>query len=126
MSMLDAQSLGGNPDGSSAQNSLPGPLQAIQRAQESKEIISWVAKVYEEARRERQKIERQWYLNLAFYFGQQNVSGMSTATNGFQLRVPNAPPWRVRMVINKIRPIIRAETAKLVSQKPIFTVVPAR
>ncbi len=125
MSMLDAQSLGGNPDGSSAQNSLPGPLQAIQRAQESKEIISWVAKVYEEARRERQKLERQWYLNLAFYFGQQNVSGMSTATNGFQLRVPNAPPWRVRMVINKIRPIIRAETAKLVSQKPIFTVVPA-
>lgn len=125
MSMVDSQSLGAGPNGSSTEESLPGPLLNIQRAQETKEILSWVAKAYEEARRERQKIERQWYLNLAFYFGQQNVSGVNSPTAGFQLRVPNAPPWRVRMVINKIRPIIRHETARLVSQKPIFTVVPA-
>jgi hypothetical protein len=105
--------------------SLPNPLAAFQRARESKELISWVSQRYEEARRERQKIERQWYMNLAFYFGQQNVTGMSTATGGYQLRVPNAPLWRVRMVVNKIRPIIRAETARLVSQKPTFTVIPA-
>jgi len=48
----------------------------------------------------------------------------TAATSGYKLYVPPAPPWRVRLTINKCRPIIRKEIAKLTSQKPNWTVVP--
>lgn len=75
----------------------------------------------------RARIERLWYINLAFYRGRQNIAFINTPTvsNGFRLLTPPAPPWRVRLVINKVKPIIRREIAKLTSQKPNFVVVPA-
>jgi hypothetical protein len=117
--------LGVMPDREGLQGLIPNPLELLRRANEDKEFVAWVSNAYVEAKKERQMIEKQWYLNLAFYFGKQNVSFLSTVSQGFQLRTPNAPPWRVRMVVNRIRPTIRHECAKLVSQKPIFTVVPA-
>lgn len=101
------------------------PLDLLRRANEEKVLLAWVSDIYAQAKKERQQIERQWYLNLAFYFGRQNVSFLQAANGSFQLRTPSVPPWRVRMVINKIRPMVRHESAKLVAQKPIFTVVPA-
>lgn len=73
------------------------------------------------------RVERQWYLNLAMYAGRQNVEFRTLASSplGAQLITPSAPPWRVRLVVNKIRPIIRREVAKLTAQKPTFEVVPA-
>lgn len=90
-------------------------------------LATWAQNQYRDIKSERNALERQWYLNLAFYMGKQNVQIISTAAtaNGYQLTVPNAPPWRVRLVSNKIRPIIRTELAKLTSQRPMFTVVPA-
>lgn len=80
---------------------------------------------YEKMKNARVMIERQWYLNMAFYYGRQNVVMTRYNTIGNRLIVPPAPPWRVRPVINRIRPIIRTELAKLTSQKPSATVVPA-
>jgi hypothetical protein len=90
-------------------------------------LLGWVQQQYSSAKSARTKIERQWMLNLAFYRGKQNVAYISTtaANNGFRLLVPPAPPWRVRLVINKVRPALRKEMAKLTAQKPSFTVVPA-
>jgi len=70
--------------------------------------------------RSRQKL--QWDLNLAFYFGNQYIE-YSPLVN--KLTVPKAPPYRVRMVVNRVKPIVRTEVARLTSQKPSASVVPA-
>lgn len=93
-------------------------------------IVSWVEEQHKKAQSERQRIERQWYTNLAFYFGHQYIATTSAVTNNvsgrnFGLVVPKAPRWRVRLVTNKIRPIVRTELAKLTSQKPTAYVMPA-
>jgi hypothetical protein len=70
--------------------------------------------------------ERQWYLNLAFFYGNQYVQFRQTTTNGpFDLYTPRAPYYRVRMVINHVRKIIRKEISRLTAQKPNAFVVPS-
>jgi hypothetical protein len=93
-------------------------------------VIEWTKSSYKRCRTVRQQIERQWYINLAFYIGKQNVavipiSSASSASTGVRLYIPPAPYYRARPVINRIRPIIRTELAKLTAQKPTATVVPA-
>jgi len=92
-----------------------------------KQLVRWANEEYRKIKNARRSIERQWYINLAFYFGKQNVAIATTSASptGFRLTVPKAPPWRVRLVINKIRKIIRTQIAKTVAQKPRFYVVPA-
>jgi hypothetical protein len=103
-----------------------GVLASIQGKRDEKSTIRWCEDQYKRARDSRITVERQWQLNLAFYAGKQNcvITNTTGTTSGFVLRVPEAPPWRVRMVINRIRPIIRTLIAKLTANKPIFTVVP--
>lgn len=101
-------------------------LESFVNARRDQQIAAWVLQEYAKAKNDRAYTERQWYMNLAFYFGKHYVQFVnSTATNNFQLRTPAAPPWRVRMVINKLRPIIRHEISRLTSNKPTFTVLPA-
>lgn len=93
-------------------------------------VISWTKNAHLRCRTIRQQIERQWYLNLAFYAGKQNVqlvpvSNSSGSGVGVRLYIPPAPYFRARPVINRIRPIIRTEISRLTSQKPSATVVPA-
>lgn len=109
-------------DGSQQQTDLNNLL-AFER---NKKLAAWATEQYKRIKNARTTIERQWYINLAFYFGKQNIAVVSTTTsaNGFKLTVPKAPPWRVRLVVNKVRGIIRNELSKIVAQKPRFTVVP--
>jgi len=93
-------------------------------------VIEWTKSAHKRCRTIRQQIERQWYINLAFYIGKQNVavipiSSASSAATGVRLYIPPAPYYRARPVINRIRPIIRTELAKLTAQKPTATIVPA-
>lgn len=99
----------------------------LQSAKDESVLVQWCKKQYKLMKDARTPVERQWYLNLAFFYGRQNVQWMATtvSTNGFKLYTPQAPPWRVRLVINKVRAIVRAELAKITAQKPNFTVVPA-
>jgi hypothetical protein len=92
-----------------------------------KELEAWCAQKYGRMKSERSYVERSWYLNMAFYFGRQNVQVLSTtaSTNGFRLFTPQAPPWRVRLVTNKVRSAVRTDLSRLTSQKPTFTVMPA-
>jgi hypothetical protein len=70
--------------------------------------------------------ERQWYLNLAFFYGKQHVQFRSVAgSNAFDLYTPKAPYYRVRIVVNQVRRIIRKEISRLTAQKPNAYVVPA-
>jgi hypothetical protein len=93
-------------------------------------VISWTKSAHLRCQTTRQQIERQWYLNLAFYAGKQNVQLVPTSNSsgsnvGVRLYIPPAPYYRSRPVVNRIRPIIRTELSKLTAQKPSATVVPA-
>jgi len=92
-------------------------------------IVDFTRTQYRAIRNARVSTERQWYLNLAFYSGKQNVAllrpqalGAGTTT---KLWVPPAPNWRARPVINKIRPTIRQELAQLTNNKPSASIVPS-
>lgn len=103
-------------------------LEALVTEQKRNEaILAWCNNQYSRCKSARYPIERKWYLWMAFYFGRQNVTvvNSSATTNGFQLYTPKAPPWRVRLVINKIRVAIRKQVSNLTSQKPRFFSIPA-
>jgi Bacteriophage head to tail connecting protein len=101
-------------------------LESIMGAQQDKAIAAWINGEYIKAKNDRVQTERQWYMNLAFYFGKHYVQFVTqNASGNFQLRTPAAPPWRVRMTVNKVRGIIRHEISRLTSNKPTFTVLPA-
>lgn len=89
-------------------------------------IATWVKGEFDKCKQQRWNVERQWYLNLSFFQGHHYVQWIRSAasTTGYQLFIPPAPPWRVRLTVNKVRPVIRKEIAKLTSQKPNWTVVP--
>jgi len=113
-------------------SSVPGINPQVQQAQvdrlspkEAEKLARYVNEQYQKMKTARSQFERQWYLNMAFYFGRQNVVPQNVKGVGTRLIVPPAPPWRVRMVINKIQPIVRRELSKLTSQKPSASVIPA-
>jgi len=89
------------------------------------EIVSWVERKFEEAHSTRLTLERQWLLNLAFYYGKQWVTWGPTNVTVARLTEPPAPSWRVRLTVNKIEPYVRREMARLSSQKPRGFVMPA-
>lgn len=89
------------------------------------EWASWANSEYTKCKNARSQFERQWYINMAFLSGQQYLQPVNLTAAGFRLVTPKAPPWRVRLVINKIRTAIRTECAKLTTSKPIPTVLPA-
>lgn len=115
-----------SPDSETTSGVLADPL-GLKRAAREKRIIDLVETWYKDCKNQRVTTERQWYMNMAFYFGRQNVRLMNTQSTGssFKLYTPKAPPWRVRLVINKTRGYIRTELAKVTAQRPRFFVVPA-
>jgi len=103
------------------------PIEEIKAQKELDSLASWIKDNYDKAKAARQPFERQWQLNYAFYKGRQNVAflkGISGTINS-GLVVPKAPPHRVRHITNRIKPIIRTELARLISNKPNASVVPA-
>ena len=81
---------------------------------------------YDTCQNQRINQERQWYLNMAFYGGNQYVQFRKTSDNGpYDLYTPPAPYYRPRIVINQTRKIIRKEVARLTAQKPNAYIVPS-
>lgn len=101
------------------------PLQDYLQAKREQSWASWVENEFVRCRTARAPIERQWHLNISFYNGRQYVAPLTVPGQGFRLTVPKAPPWRVRLVINKVRTAARTEASKLTSNKPIPCVIPA-
>lgn len=90
------------------------------------EVVRRCNTYFNKAQSERLQFEPQWYLNLAFYGGKQYVQwqkGLSGKPG--RLFEPAVPHWRVRAVINKIKPIIRAEIAKVTQEKPQAYAIPS-
>jgi hypothetical protein len=83
--------------------------------------MSW----FKTCQNQRTAQERQWFLNLAFFYGNQNVQFKKAPNGNFDLYVPNAPYYKVRLVVNQIRKIVRKEISRLTAQKPNAFVVPS-
>jgi len=83
------------------------------------QTVAWAEGLFARAKRMREPFERQWYMNLAFYFGRQYVTWLTPSNqNVARLYEPAAPTWRVRLVSNKCRPLIRNEVSKLTKEEP--------
>lgn len=98
-------------------------------SKQAERIVGWAKSQFLMMKQARSNIERQWYLNMCFFYGKQNVAfrqslASITGVSG-QLYIPPAPYWRSRPVINRIRPIIRKEISKLTAQKPTAYILPA-
>lgn len=87
---------------------------------ENEQLAEWVKNRYTRCKNDMTGIRNQWYLNLAFYKGDQYVQMIRG-------KLINTPPLsgRVRMRINRIRPAARTEIARMTSQKPTATILPA-
>lgn len=94
-----------------------------------REAVRKASDLFEKDRRQRIEFERDWYMNLAFYFGRQYVQWTTpmNTSNGTYMKLfePKAPPWRVRMVTNKIKPLMRKEMAMLTKEDPVPYIIPA-
>jgi hypothetical protein len=93
--------------------------------EKKKAWASWVDAEFVKCKNARSAFERQWFINLAFVMGKHYLSPIEIAGQGFRLTTPKAPPWRVRLVVNFIRPAVLRELAKLTSSRPMPTVVPS-
>lgn len=65
---------------------------------------------------------RQWYLDVAFYLGFQN---MFFDRNDNKVRTTNPPSWRVQSISNILLPMARAVVAQLARVEPVWRVLPA-
>lgn len=99
-------------------------LNKFKRKDEARKLVSWVKSEYEKAKQARKQEELDWYLQLAFYNGNQ-YHEWSKVNNNQVLQEPPNPQGSPRITINRIEPIIRTEIAKTSSGRPTATVVPA-
>lgn len=88
-------------------------------------FIEWSKAQVRKARNDRIPFERQWYLNLAFFFGRQWVTWIGGSTFDYaRLFEPRRRSWQVRLTTNKIRPRALKMVAKLSQEKPRGFVLP--
>lgn len=98
-------------------------MEALNSKQEilNKEAIAkWLKQQYGKCKQQLEPFKRQWYLNLAFYKGDQYVDYI----DGRLINIP-MPSQRAKLVINRIKPVVRTEVSRLTSQEPSAEVVPA-
>ena len=114
----------GTPEDAQAADLL-NKFEALELAKKKARWASWVDSEFAKMKSAREPFVRQWYTNLAFYLGRQYVQPLNVTGQGFKLVSPRTPSHRVKMVVNKIRPAVRTECAKLTSSRPIPVVTPA-
>lgn len=127
-SATSSQTLGST-ESSSSPTKLPdqGNLDQIRKAADSQKIVAWVQEEYTRAKNARSSKQIQWYMNLTCFFGKQwaEVSKVNMP-DGYRdkISVPEAPYYRKRKTINRIRSFVRSEHSKFLSNIPTVTAVP--
>lgn len=105
---------------------LPNPFRILENKRRESDTVRYLDSLYERARAARWRFERQWFVNLSFYFGRQWIAWLAPGSIDYaRLYEPQAPPWRVRLVVNRIRPAIRREMSKVMKEKPTAFVIPS-
>lgn len=109
-----------------AQGMTPEEVIAFRKTDKGKSLQGWIKNKFTACKDARQKEERQWNANLAMYNGNQWAEFYANGPNYGYLGVPRSVGSnRERQTINRIKPIVRTEMAKFMSQKPGATVVPS-
>lgn len=87
--------------------------------EDDKQLFSLVDERRRTAESYRRRYESDWYLNLAYYEGDQWC-----LWNGRSLFRPSFGPSRMTLTDNRIQPIVRQEVAKLTKTRPSWVAVP--
>lgn len=74
---------------------------------------------YNQAKVIKQKMEADWYLNIAYYGGDQWIFW-----NRGRIDKPKLEDWRVTLVDNRILPIVSSRVSRKTKNKPIFVCTP--
>ena len=66
-------------------------------------------------------LERQWFINIACFKGNQNVIWDDVSK---RLREPEAPPWKVRLVVNLLQGAVRTNVSKIYRPRVEWDIIP--
>lgn len=86
------------------------------------QIVDFVKQRWERRDEHRLNYERQWYINIAQYLGYQYHTWDGHTSS---MVLPPAPSYRVRLVANRLMPIVRKVVSKLLRARPEWVVIPA-
>lgn len=95
-------------------------MPAARASKAGREETAEYRELFRRARQERIKFEADWYLNLAYYLGDQWVFW-----NRDRLDRPRLNNTRVMLVENRIQGINLTRMARKVKQRPVFVATPA-
>lgn len=98
----------------------PSELEKLRMSPLHGQLVNFVKQEYAKCKSATTGVRNQWYLNLSFYKGDQYVSVLNNA-----VIKTRAPLRTVRLVINRVRPMIRTEMSKMTSQDPTSEVIPS-
>jgi hypothetical protein len=82
-------------------------------------LLADLTQLVEKSKGQRNRFESDWYLNVAFYLGEQWVFW-----NRGRLYQPQLEPYRVTFTDNRILGIVRTEVSKMTKQRPTFVATP--
>lgn len=92
---------------------------------EGKALLDWAKKNYSACKSARVTEERQWKYNLAMYNGLQYVEFVKAGSFKGDIQQRPARTDEERETINRVEPLVRTEMARILSQKPSASVLPA-
>lgn len=96
------------------------PDLVVKNDRDSKRKIKEFEDLLKQGREARRPFEAAWFLNLAFYQGDQ---WWSYAKDKFHR--PELAPWRVLFTDNRVQPAVAAEVANLTKKEPTWDAVPS-
>jgi hypothetical protein len=85
-------------------------------------ILSFVQGRWDSRDQYRMKFEEEWFTCIMFCLGYQYHVW---DPRGGKMYLPDAPSYRVRLVANRLMPIVRKAVAKALRQRPVLTSLPA-
>lgn len=102
-------------------------LRKLRDSDKGRRLVDFVKNAHGKAKKDRTTEERKWALNLAMYRGQTDLfiydDPRFPSAHGRIGRLPHNGKYSKK--INRIRPVIRTEMARLLSQTPTAYVLPA-
>lgn len=98
---------------------------AFRATEEGQKLVAYLRSQYTACKSAREREERQWKYNLAMYNGKQYLEYIRAGEFRGNLTQKPKPTNKERNTINRLESIIRTEMARLTSQKPSASVMPA-
>lgn len=96
-------------------------MDTSKKEQTQEDVVAFVEELYGRYKKFRQPYEQQWYVNKAYVMGKHYIKYSIQENRLWQYAVPT---YRVQMVINLCRVIIRILTANLLRIEPTLYVMP--